>query len=189
MDPRLVQISKASSYALRHAPQKFGLELDEEGFVTIDELLAGLNAKRPEHDPATHQDLEQIIAESDKQRHEIVDDKIRALYGHSTAQKIERTPTTPPAILYHGTSHKAAKIILSEGLKSMRRQNVHLSVDVETAHLVGLRRDDDPIILVVDAAAAAAAGCNFYQGNDKVWLSDAIPAEFIRVLSESEDIA
>jgi putative RNA 2'-phosphotransferase len=35
----------------------------------------------------------------------------------------------PPAILYHGTSPSAAKNIMSEGLRPMNRQYVHLSTD------------------------------------------------------------
>ena len=35
MDSRLTHISKEISYALRHAPWEYELELDEQGFVPI----------------------------------------------------------------------------------------------------------------------------------------------------------
>ena len=39
----LVELSKEISYALRHAPWEYELELDELGFVPIAQLLHALN--------------------------------------------------------------------------------------------------------------------------------------------------
>ena len=178
MNPKLTAISKEVSYALRHRPDEYGLELDERGFVEIEDLLAALNAKDPGRD-VTRADLECTIAESDKKRHEIVSNRIRAAYGHSTGKRVEAEPAVPPADLYHGTSRAAATHILAEGIKPMGRQYAHLSADVETAMAVGARHDSKPALLKVDAAAAHAAGVAFYRGNDKVWLADRVPAEFV----------
>ncbi len=49
----------------------------------------------------------------------------------------------------------------------------------ETAFAVGRRKGVPPIILKIDAAAAQANGVVFYSGNDKVWLADLVPAQFI----------
>ena len=48
-----------------------------------------------------------MIARSDKIRFELKDDKIRALYGDSSTLciKVNKIPSKPPTILYHGTSH------------------------------------------------------------------------------------
>jgi putative RNA 2'-phosphotransferase len=92
---------------------------------------------------------------------------------------ISKEPIVPPAILYHGTTHKAAQIILKDGLKPMKRQYVHLSVDTDTAVQVGKRRDSEPAILKIDAAKAHSDGVKFYKGNDKVVLADYIPPEYI----------
>jgi len=56
---------------------------------------------------------------------------------------------------------------------------VHLSVDVETAEQVGKRRDDEPVLLTIRALDAWQCGVQFYIGNEKVWLADAIPPEYI----------
>ena len=58
----------------------------------------------------------------------------------------------------------------------MTRQYVHLSADTETALSVGARHDAQPVLLRADARAACLA---FYEGDDKVWLADAVPPEFI----------
>jgi putative RNA 2'-phosphotransferase len=61
----------------------------------------------------------------------------------------------------------------------MARQYVHLSTDVETASSVGRRKSRTPVLLAVDARGAAEAGIRFYRGNDRVWLTDGVPARFV----------
>ena len=56
----------------------------------------------------------------------------------------------------------------------MRRQYVHLSVDVETAVNVGSRKAGKPTILQVNAQDAYENGIAFYEGHDLVWLADFI---------------
>jgi putative RNA 2'-phosphotransferase len=119
------------------------------------------------------------MAQSEKQRFEMHDDRIRAFYGHSITLKMQHELAIPPALLYHGTTPQAAKIIRVEGLKPMKRQYVHLSADEETARQVALRRTQRPVILHIDALAASQQGITFYLGNDKVWLADHIPPAFI----------
>lgn len=177
-----VKLSKEMSYALRHAPWEYELELDEEGFAPIDQLLSAINESSNYGRAVTISDLHEAINRSDKKRHEVVDNHIRALYGHTVPKRIKKEVAKPPATLYHGTSHKAVETILSEGLKPMGRQYVHLSLDVETAQKVGARRDSTPIILTIDSSAAFGDGISFYIGNDKVWLADEVPAKFIKIL-------
>ena len=173
------KLSQEISYALRHAPWEYELELDSEGFVPTEQLLAAINENGKHGRVITVSDIEYIIANSDKTRFEIQGDRVRALYGHTIPMHISKEPIVPPAILYHGTTHKAAKIILKDGLKPMKRQYVHLSVDTDTAVQVGKRRDSDPVILKIDAARAHSDGVKFYKGNDKVVLADYIPPEYI----------
>ena len=124
-------------------------------------------------------DLETMVAGAGKQRHEIREGRIRALYGHSVPGRIERASAAPPGWFFHGTSPATARVIRVEGLRPMGRQFVHLSVDRDMARAVGARKAPDPVILVVDAQAAAEAGVVFYAGNEKVWLADVVPPEFI----------
>lgn len=192
MDQRLIHISKEISYALRHHPEEFGLAPDEQGFVPVDTLLAALNARHPGRRPVTRADLEQIIATSPKQRHQISGDRIRALYGHSFAARIDHAPATPPDVLYHGTARRALASIRRQGLLPMERQYVHLSTNVAMAREVGARRDEHPAILLVDAKAAASDGVRFYLGNNDVWLADSVPPQYLTLLtgpdySQSQD--
>jgi len=175
-----IKLSKEVSYMLRHAPQEYGLEMDEEGWVSIEKLLKSLRTYN-KWNVINKIDLEEMIELSDKKRHEISKDKIRAYYGHSTPMKIEKKATNPPKKLYHGTSRSLADIILREGLKPQQRQYVHLSEDIDTAVTVGKRRDNNPIILVIDAEEASKNGIKFYVEVGEIWLSDHIPGKYIIV--------
>jgi len=130
------ELSKTVSHALRHAPSAYGLVLDAEGWVSVQKLIAALKQKHPRWIDLDERTLQQMVERSQKRRHEIVDGRIRALYGHSTAERLAKQVAAPPELLYHGTDASAANKILSEGLKPMARQYVHLSVDPHTAQEV-----------------------------------------------------
>ena len=161
--PRDEQVSKVLSHALRHEPWLYELELDDEGWTSLDALLAALRAEHESWRGLLRADLERVVAGGSKRRHEIAGDRIRALYGH-------------------GTSPAAAPVILGQGLLPMSRQYVHLSVDTAMAREVGRRKAKAPLLLEIDAPRAHAAGVTFYAGNEKVWLADVVPAAFLRLL-------
>lgn len=175
------RLSKEISYALRHAPWEYELEMDEEGWVPVLQLLDALHRKN-DWKRLTQEDIQQMINASDKKRHEIVGDRIRAFYGHSIPMKISKIESKPPEILYHGTARRFVKSIMDNGLSPQGRQYVHLSQDIETAQNVGKRHDDKPCILIIDALRAWNDGISFYYGNEKVWLADAISSIYIKEL-------
>lgn len=173
-----VKLSKQVSYALRHAPWKFGLELDNEGWVSVDDLLNSLHQRRQWRD-LVEGDLQEMIRSSAKKRFEMAGGKIRALYGHSVSRQIVKKPAFPPRILYHGTARRFLSSIREKGLLPQGRQYVHLSVGFSEALQVGQRHDSKPVILRVFAQKAWDEGVKFYQGNAQVWLADAVPAVYI----------
>jgi putative RNA 2'-phosphotransferase len=176
-------LSRTVSHALRHEPWLYELELDNDGWVSAESLLASLRKQRAEWASITEGDLTHMVEISSKRRHEIKDGRIRALYGHSLVGKLKQTPATPPSVLYHGTAPNVVSLIKSSGLLPMGRQYVHLSVDEATAVEVGQRKAKKPAIVRVLAAQAHAHGIRFYEGNEKVWLADHVPSEFL-VLDE-----
>ncbi len=177
----LTSLSRTVSHALRHAPWLYELELDDEGWTPVEAVLSALRSERPEWRRLSADDLARMIAVSAKRRHEIREDRIRALYGHSLADRLKKTPATPPEVLFHGTSPEVWPRIQSSGLLPMQRQYVHLSTDVATALEVGRRKSRTPVLLRVLARQAAAEDVRFYEGNETVWLADSVPAEYLVV--------
>lgn len=176
----ILKLSKTISHALRHEPWLYELELDDEGWTSLSTLLESLRGKGGCWKGLSRQHVESMIVSSDKVRYEVRGEKIRALYGHSLPGKLKRTAAVPPTLLYHGTSPEAAEVIRRVGLRPMRRQYVHLSSDRPTADQVGRRKSRAPVVLAVAAKAAHTKGVAFYKGNEKVWIADLIPPEFIQ---------
>jgi len=59
------ELSKEVSYALRHAPWEYELEMDEEGWVSIEQLLNALNTEG-KFGNITRNDLVVMIDNSEK---------------------------------------------------------------------------------------------------------------------------
>jgi putative RNA 2'-phosphotransferase len=172
------RLSKLLSLILRHEPEKFGLALDDEGWVGLPELLTAVRQRR-DWQQATEVEIQEVVESSDKQRFEIDGERIRARYGHSVPQAVSYPEVEPPELLYHGTSPEVLPAIRAEGLRSMKRQYVHLSVDTEQARAVGRRHSSRPVILTVRAREAWQAGVKFYQPEARLYLSPAVPAAFV----------
>ncbi len=192
-DPRAdgrddVFISKKMSYCLRHHPEKYGLKLDEFGFVDLKQFLRAMNRVHHFDPPLDEATVRGIMRRATKQRFAIKGYKIGALYGHSFAGQVRHVAAAPPATLYHGTARRFLPSILREGLLPEGRQYAHLSTDVPMALEVGRRHDAHPAVLRVDAARAAADGVTFYVGGERVWLVDRLPAKYLTVMDNAEII-
>ncbi|MBM6955096.1 RNA 2'-phosphotransferase [Limosilactobacillus coleohominis] len=174
-----VYISKKMSYALRHNPQKYGLQLDQYGYTDIHSFIDALNRVHHITPPITIERIKMVMEHSNKERFKIKNGKICALYGHSISGIISHRQATPPDILCHGTARRFIPSIKKLGLLPMKRQYVHLSTDIPMARQVGGRHDSHPVILRINTKVAVANGIKFYVGNDEVWLCDELPAEYI----------
>jgi len=171
------RVSKYVSYLLRHNPED--LDMDDEGFVDLDDLISKVRKRFPH---ANRRLLTKIINESERKRFEIVENKIRALYGHTVPVQIYLKEDTQIIRLYHGTTPQAAQEIHEKGLQPMKRRWVHLSPTEEIAREVGKRRTNKPVVLVVDASEARSHGIRFYKATDKVYVCKHVPAKYIKAL-------
>ena len=177
-DRRLVKASKYLTRHLRHRPERIGLRLETGGWVGVDDLLRACAA----HGFAlTRDELRQVVERNDKQRlgFDATGTRIRAHQGHSVEIDLGLAPAQPPALLFHGTGAAAVDAILESGLDRRGRHHVHLSPDVATATRVGARHGR-PVVLEVDAARMAADGLAFYVTANRVWLTEAVPAAYLR---------
>ena len=172
------KIGKFMSLILRHDPQKIGIELDDAGWASVDELLQGLKRKRH---ALSFEQLEDIVATNDKKRYRFNEDKTRicANQGHSLKLDLELEEVEPPEVLYHGTASRFMKSIRQQGLIKGSRHHVHLSLEKETARNVGMRHGI-PIILPVSSGAMSRAGYTFYRSENGVWLVESVPPKYLK---------
>lgn len=176
-EKEITSLSKFLSLVLRHHPETIGIKLDEQGWVAVDELLQKAQA----HGKNITPDVLNHIVETNAKKRFAFDDagiKIRASQGHSVDVELGYEPQIPPDVLYHGTGSQSVEAILQTGLEKRSRQHVHLSSDLETAIKVG-QRHGRPVVLTVAAAEMHRLGHKFYLSENKVWLTDFVPTDFI----------
>lgn len=169
------EISKYLSFILRHKPDAINLVLDKQGWAEINDIII----KTIDMD-LSHQLIEEVVKTNDKQRFVLSDDKlkIRANQGHSIDVNLNLTAQEPPSVLYHGTAEHNINSILQEGIKSRKRQYVHLSTNKNTASEVG-KRYGKPVVLEVNCSQMNTDGYAFYLSENKVWLTNFVPAKYL----------
>ncbi len=171
--------SKFLSLVLRHKPETIGIQLDEAGWTSVDELLTAMGRRGR---PLSREQLELVVRTNDKRRFAFSEDgtRIRANQGHSVEVELGYESAEPPDILYHGTPERFVPSILRHGLNKGERHHVHLHADRKVARTVGQRRGK-PIILVIKAKEMRTAGHEFFVTPNNVWLTDHVPSSFIEV--------
>lgn len=172
------KISKFLSYVLRHHPELINLNLDENGWANVDELIT--RSKRDPHEGISFEELDEIVETNDKKRFIFNEDKtrIRANQGHSIDINLALIPQKPPEFLYHGTAQSNIDSIFEKGIEKRNRQHVHLSQDIETATKVGMRHGK-PIILTINTEKMFDDGIEFYLSENNVWLTDFVDIKYI----------
>lgn len=171
------RISKFLSLILRHKPEALPIELDAQGWADLDEIIEKMQRKGMEVDQSI---IESVVANNDKQRFrlDLANRRIRANQGHSIDIDLALAPSVPPKELFHGTATRFIDSIMEKGLIRGSRQHVHLSLDIGTATKVGSRHGK-PTILKVDAEAMHQQGFVFYVSENRVWLTEHVPVEFL----------
>lgn len=172
------RISRFLSLVLRHKPELIGIELDENGWVEIDELLVALSKH---NHPIDIDYLEEIVATNDKKRFAFneLGTHIRASQGHSTNVDLGLEPQRPPVRLYHGTNYDNMQLIMKSGLKKMNRDFVHMSEELYTAEKVGARQKGELVVLDIDSMQMHLDGVVFYKSENGVWLTDFVDKKYI----------
>ncbi len=179
-----VRLAKTLTWVLRHEPEAIAVELDDAGWIAVEDLAEGLRSAGrvalADLD-AIIDAIHQVVANDDKSRFELDGDRVRARQGHSIVVDLGYPSAAPPERLFHGTARRFLGRILQMGIERQGRQHVHLSSDPQTAREVG-RRHGEPVVLSVEATRLhAEEGADFYVTDNGVWLVERVPAKFLAV--------
>lgn len=164
------KVSKQISYLLRHNNEP--LDIDSRGFVLISDLIKFLDI--------SYETLKEICETDDKNRYEIIDNKIRARQGHSNTKitEMEFKLIKNDKYLYHGTKKKNLDSILKNGLIPMERQYVHLTDSLKTAEQTADRRKGESVILLIDTEKMSNS---IWISTNNVYLTEYVKPEAIKV--------
>ncbi len=177
------RISKLLSLILRHRPDEFGLNMDEYGYIPLDEVTEAVQQRYSE---VGEEDIRRLVDDSKPKRFEIVEDYIRALYGHSFYLEIDDDPIDPPPEkLFMGTTVNAGRRVAEEGLRPVDRSYLHLSMTREMAESRS-HEEGVPCVVEIEAKRAFEEGGIEFYARGEVILSREIPAEFVGEVSGLE---
>jgi putative RNA 2'-phosphotransferase len=167
-------ISRLLSLMLRHRPDEFGLEIDQYGFVPLDQVAQAIQDR---YEEVREEDVLELLNSPGQYRFELGEKGVRALYGHTFFVEMDGEPMDPPERFYMGTTTAAARRFKTEGIGSGDRFYVHLSLSREVAESRS-REPDSPCVAEILAQQAAQGGVEFYERGEVV-LTRQVPGEFV----------
>ena len=174
------RLIRTISHALRHDPWKYGLEIDIEGWTSLNDLVLALRFDRYDWAMLEPAIVERIVRGNDPGRFEICDARVRAVYGHSIDLAKMPPIECPPELLFHGTAQEALAGIFANGLLPMGRRFVHLTAKQDYAIQIAEVRNPGSVLLI-DARTAYDRGHVFRRANQHVWLTEIVEPCFLRL--------
>lgn len=182
-DEQRNKLSRFMSWALRHEPNKAGLDMGSHGWVNAYSLT---KAAEEQYDWVTPEHIAAVVSLDEKGRYEVQGNQIRAVYGHSdslnvTIENNTDESNTIPDTLYHGTTTDKATRIKIDGLRPMSRNKVHLTDDVETATDTGFRHGDNVTVFKVSVDCLNEQGYQVTKRGDEVFVTPYVPPDCLEV--------
>ena len=179
-------LARKLALVLRHAPEKFDLEMDINGWIDIKDIIRQFKKGnkrfhwlRPHHFTA--------IAETDpKGRYEVRGNTIRATYGHTVEIELDLPTDNIPDALYFPCDPEQAENLLEVGISPSGRAHVHLSATIRNAAEAGHVHFNLPTILEVDTAQMYAAGETIWHAGVTVYLTENVPAQYLTVVDNDD---
>ncbi len=181
LDDKLVRLSKALSWVLRHKASEIGLSISSDGYVLVKDLLA-----LPKFKDVKYDDIKYVVDNNDKKRFSLKEQNgkyyIRANQGHSGAMasvvetdKLLTKIEVPQPICVHGTTREAWSKIKKHGLNKMKRMHIHFAVGL--AHddevISGYRKNSE-VLIYIDMEKAMNDGIEFYMSDNRVILTEGV---------------
>lgn len=173
--------SKKLAYILRHGAEAQGLNMRTDGYVKLENLLRMKDFKH-----LNFQIIEQIVHQNDKQRFSMKPIEhhwfIRANQGHSIKSiksdhllhEIKMNEIHKYPVCCHGTYKKYWDSIKKEGLKTMKRNNIHFSTSDcyhNSNNCISGMRHNCELLIYIDMRSAMKDGLKFYLSENNVILS------------------
>lgn len=183
----LESLGRVLALILRHAPDRFGLEMDEEGFIDLYKIVTAIKKKkgdrmrwlRPTH-------IIGLVETDPKGRYQVEDNNVRATYGHSIPLKMSLPTDGIPERLFYPAKPDEVEKFMTEGIHPVDRTMVHLSKTWNDAFEAGIHKEGpEPIILRIDAELALNNGIIIQRAGKTVFTVEEVPHDFI---SKSDDV-
>ena len=185
-DKEANSLGRILALVLRHAPEKFNVEMDINGWVNARELSEAIGKQRRHYHWLRAWHFEAISNADDKGRYQVEGENIRATYGHSIEIELDLPTDDIPEALYWPCEPTEAEAIVQLGITSGNRNHIHLSKTIANALEAGHVRINRPTIIEVDTIRAIADGHTIYRAGTTVYLTDEVPPEYLYKVGEDD---
>jgi putative RNA 2'-phosphotransferase len=181
-------LGRMLALVLRHAPEKFNVEMDINGWVNSRELSESIQGQRKHFHWLRGWHFEAIANADEKGRYQVEGEMIRATYGHSIELELDLPTDEIPEALYWPCDPEEISTHMEFGLVAGDRNHVHLSRTIANAMEAGHVRHSRPAIIEVDTTRAIADGNTIWRAGKTVFLCEEMPADYLFHV-ESDDPA
>lgn len=181
MSRKLDKTSRFLTKVLRHEAEKMGINIQEDGYVSVRELLEKTKLS------ATLEELQEIVRSCKKQRFDLKEISgeyfIRANQGHSIEtvksekllQRILLEDLPSNLIAVHGTTLENWKLIKeSGGLNRMNRNHIHFATSDDRAQFISGFRTSSQVLIYLNLERALADNIPLYLSSNSVLLSEGL---------------
>ena len=187
-DREMNSIGRILALVLRHAPEKFYVDMDLNGWVNAKDLSFSIQEKRRGFHWLRPWHLNAIADTDEKGRYQMEGDMIRATYGHSIELELDLPTDNIPDELYWPCDPETVSTHLEYGIISGNRKHIHLSKTIANAMEAGHVHHHRPAIIEVDTARAVAEGTTIWRAGKTVFLCEERPPSFIYRVEEDDPI-
>jgi putative RNA 2'-phosphotransferase len=185
-DQELDVLGRTMAGVLRHFPQRYGLDMDERGWVDLRDFITAVQIRNRRFKFLKPHHILGIIETDRKGRYQFRDGRIRATYAHSIRVNLDHPTEDVPDQLYYPTSEEECQVLLDAGITPGDRAMVHLSGNYDAAMEAGKVRIRNPVILEIDTVGARDDGVTIMRAGKTVYLTDEVPPDYVRRLEEEE---
>ena len=177
------RLGRIMALVLRHAPEKFGLEMDLNGWVNMNDFAVAVQNKNRRMHWIRQHHFQAITEVDEKGRYEFKGGMVRATYAHSVDIELDLPTDDIPDVAFFPVERGQEDEILGIGLLPGDRRHVHLSRTFEGAWEAGSVHHDLPVIIEVDCIRAVTDGYTFHRAGHRVILVEEVPPAYISIVS------
>lgn len=167
------ELAREIALILRHEPERLDLVMDDEGWVSLEDLSTGFDKMTPYQ--ITLDEILEAVVGANRGRFDISEDKttVRALVGHTTEEVRYKVIEPPSQVLFRVESRRHYGSLSEYGILPSRRKYTELFDDFGGAISDGKsRRIKTPMVISVMARQAYHDGTVFYERNGSIFVED-----------------
>ena len=186
MSPRHVdKFGRIMAGILRHFPDRFDLEMNQQGWGDVGEFVEAIVEKRGGLGYLTIKHVKAIIETDPKGRYQFKDNRIRATYAHSIDLDLDLPTEDVPEHLYFACSEEDVEDYIENGLFPEDRMMVHLSGTRLNALEAGRHIIGKPVVLMVDVREAEKSGGKIMKAGTTVFVTKEVVGKYLKRLPNS----